>query len=333
MRRRIGFVLSSEQFPIEQLVEYGVAASNAGFGLAWVSDHFQPWQTNQEHSSHAWVTLAALTQRAPALTMGTGVTCPTFRYNPAIVAESFASLARLAPGKIFLGVGTGEALNEEAAGAGWAPYPERAERLAEALQIIRKLWSGEFVAHQGTFWTLEKARLFDVPATPVPIYVAAGGPKSARLAGEYGDGWVADSGALANQAAHQAFQEAARSAGKELKNLEIITEMFAVAGNEDEARVGAEKWRFLQKAWKPGYLTNPDPDSIQANAEREIPLEEVYESWPVGKDAGVHIEALEKLFQQGATTVMVHSPQEDQPAFIAWYGEHVLPHFAGPATS
>jgi F420-dependent hydroxymycolic acid dehydrogenase len=328
MRKRIGFVLSSEQFPAEQLLGLSFEASQAGFPISWVSDHFQPWQTNQGHSCFAWSLIGAITQRAPQLTVGTGVTCPTFRYTPAIVAEAFATLGRLNPGKIFLGVGTGEALNEEAAGTGWAPYPERAERLVEALQIIRKLWTGDTISHQGQFWQIDKARLFDLPLQPVPIYVAAGGPKSARIAGEYGDGWVADSGALQDPEAHKAFAEAARAAGKDPAQMEIVTEMMAVAGNEAEARKGAEKWRFLNKAWKPGYLPNPDPDSIQKNAEAEIPIDEVIKEWPIGLDAAKHIEKIEKCFEQGATTVMVHSPQEDQSAFLRWYGENVVPHFA-----
>lgn len=331
--KRIGFVLSSEQFPAEKLVEYAAEASRAGFPIAWISDHFQPWQSNQGHSTFAWTLLGAVTQKAPDLIAGTGVTCPSYRYTPAVVAEAFATLGRLNPGKVFLGVGTGEALNEAASGSGWDKYPQRAERLREALQIIRKLWTGDWITHRGKHWQLEKARLFDLPRQPVPIYVAGGGPKSARIAGEFGDGWIADSKALANPDAHRSFQEAAREAGKDPSQMEIVTELMAVAGNEEEARAGAQKWRFLEKAWKPGFVTNPDPDSIQRNAEQQISLEEVYGQWPVSLDPRKHLEAIEKCFSQGATTVMVHSPQPDQVAFIRWYAENILPHYAGSGVS
>ena len=138
----VAYALSHETYTVPELVEYGAAAERAGFRMAWTSDHFQPWQHNQGHSGLAWVTLAALTQRTTHLTFGTGVTCPTFRYLPAIVAEAWASLSHLAPGRVFLGLGTGENLNEGASGGGWGDYHERSERLVEAVKIIRALWTG-----------------------------------------------------------------------------------------------------------------------------------------------------------------------------------------------
>lgn len=324
-RPKIGFVLSGEQFRADRLVDYGAAAEKARFDIAWASDHFQPWQDNEGHSSFAWATLAAVTQRTERMILGTGVTCPTYRYHPSVVAEAFATLAILAPGRVFLGVGTGEALNEQAAGADWGAYPERAERMAEALQIIRKLWSGDWISHRGKHWQIEKARLYDVPKTPVPIWVAANGPKSARLAGLYGDGWITTPDALQDDETRKAFEQGARAAGKDASKMEIVLESFAVVGSEDEAREGAKKWRFLNNAWEPGYLTNPDPRSIQRKAEAEIPLEEVYKDWPVSLNPEVHLHSLRKMLEMGATTVFVHSPQANQLGFIDWYGKHVLP--------
>jgi TAT-translocated FGD2 family F420-dependent dehydrogenase len=316
--------MSGEQFPPDQLVEYGGAAEKAGFDIAWASDHFQPWQDNEGHSSFAWATLAAVTQRTSEMILGTGVTCPTYRYHPSIVAEAFATLGVLAPGRVFLGVGTGEALNEEASGAGWGPYAERAAKLSEALEIIRALWTGEWVSYQGQHWTIEKAKLYTLPAQPVPIWVAGNGPQSARLAGLHGDGWITTTKALQEPGVREAFEQGAREAGRDPGELEIVLESFAVAGSEEEAREGAQLWRFLNKAWEPGFLTNPDPEDIQRRAEEQVPLDEAYKEWPVGTDPEVHLKALNKLFEMGATTVFVHSPQKDQKAFIAWYGKNVL---------
>lgn len=324
-KRRIGYVVSSEQFRVEDLVRFGAAADKAGFDAVWSSDHFQPWQANEGHSSFAWATLAALTQRSHHVMLGTGVTCPSYRYRPAIVAEAFATLGQLAPGRVFLGVGTGEALNEQASGSGWGKYPERAERMVEAIKIIRKLWTGETISHKGKYWQIDKARLYDLPSQPVPIYVAANGPKSARLAGEHGDGWITDLKGLQDKEMRKAFEDGARAAGKDPAQLEIVLESFVVAGSMEEARKGAELWRFTKKSWKPGYVTNPDPVDIQRRADSEIPLESVYQDWPVGTDPQIHIDALRKMWDAGAGLVFVHSPQTDQMAFIDWYSKNVLP--------
>lgn len=324
-RRRIGFVLSGEQFPVTELLRFGEAAHKAGFPIVWSSDHFQPWQANQGHSSFAWATLAALSQRAPGLAMGTGVTCPTYRYNPAVVAEAFATLGQMAPGKVFLGVGTGEALNEQAAGAGWGKYPERAERLVEAIGIIRKLWTGQTITRKGKYWDVTTARLYDLPAQPVPIYVAANGPKSARLAGRYGDGWITDLKLLKDPKVRKEYEDGVRAQGKSMAEMEIVLETFAVAGSPAEARQGAELWRFVKKAWQPGFVTNPDPVDIQRRAEAQVDLDELIKDWLVGTDPQVHIRKLNEMFEAGANTVFVHSPQKDQLAFIEWYAKNILP--------
>lgn len=324
-RPKIGFVMSGEQFPPDQLVEYGEAAEKAGFDIAWASDHFQPWQHNQGHSSFAWATLAAVTQRTSKMILGTGVTCPTYRYHPSIVAEAFATLGILAPGRVFLGVGTGEALNEEAAGADWGDYEERASRMEEALQLITRLWTGEEVSFQGEHWQIDKARLYDVPRQRVPVWIAANGPKSARLAGLYGDGWITTPDALGDEEIRAAFEAGAREVKKDPASFEIVLESFAVAGSVEEAKEGAKLWRFIKKAWEPGYLDNPDPVDIQRRGETQISLEEVIKDWSVGTDPDVHLKSLRKMLDSGATTIFVHSPQKDQRAFIEWFGSEVLP--------
>src|SRR5258708_6376405 len=175
MTPMIGYVASHEQFAGPRLIEWTAQAEQAGVDAMWASDHFHPWQDNQGHAGHAWLTLAALTQRTSGMLMGTGVTCPTFRNNPAQVAQAFASLGVLAPGRIFLGVGTGEALNEVPAGGGWGGYAERAERLVEAVTIIRALWGQDWGSFQGTYPHIRPARIFGKPPTAGPFHIPPGG--------------------------------------------------------------------------------------------------------------------------------------------------------------
>jgi TAT-translocated FGD2 family F420-dependent dehydrogenase len=318
----IGFVLSHEQFTAPQVIEYGVAAEQAGFDMVWGSDHFQPWQDNEGHASLVWLTLAALGQRTRRVPFGTGVTCPTYRYHPAIVAQAFATLAQLYPGRVWLGVGAGEALNEQAATGQWGEHEERAARLVEAVQLIRRLWSGEVVNHEEQYYKVLNAKLYDVPPQPVPIYIAASGEHAMRLAGEHGDGLITDSKSLKEHRA--AFEAGVRAAGGDPAQLPIIVENWVVVGDEAEARRWAELWRFTPKAWT-NYVNNPDPRAIQREAQQEVPLEEVYKDWPVSTDPAVHVQSLQELFDLGVSHVMIHSPQADQQRVIDFYSREVLP--------
>jgi G6PDH family F420-dependent oxidoreductase len=168
----VGFCLPHEQFSAPQLIDNAVAAVDAGFDALWTSDHFHPWQHNQGHAGHAWITLAALGQRVPRVPFGTGVTCPSYRYRPADVAQAFASLGVLYPGRVYLGVGTGEALNEHILGDPWPPAYVRLDMLEEAIQVMRRLFTGEEVSHHGTHYKVENARLYTIPDQPVPIDIS-----------------------------------------------------------------------------------------------------------------------------------------------------------------
>ncbi|HEX6509828.1 MAG TPA: TIGR03557 family F420-dependent LLM class oxidoreductase [Chloroflexota bacterium] len=320
----IGFVLSHEQFPVTQLVEFAPRAEQAGFDALSTSDHFQPWQANQGHVGFAWVTLAAAGARTQRIPFGTAVTCPSFRYNPAIVAEAFSSLGLLYPGRVFLGVGSGEALNEVTAGGGWGDYNERTARLVEAVHVIRRLWTGETVNHQGDYFQVKNARLYDIPSTPVPIYIAAGGPESARLAGEHGDGLITDSKSAVKPEMRQAFEEGARAAGKDPGSMPIIAELFVCTGDRAEAEKGAELWRYLPKAWTE-FVEDPDPVDIMRRAQQEVPLDEVLNMMFVSTDPAEHAKSLQGLIDGGVTTILVHSAQEDQLSVIDFYGSQVLP--------
>jgi TAT-translocated FGD2 family F420-dependent dehydrogenase len=321
----IYYALAGEQFTPPELVEQGVAAERAGFDGVWASDHFQPWQVNEGHASFAWVTLAALTQRTTRITFGTGVTCPTFRYRPAVVAQAWASLSHLAPGRVFLGLGAGENLNEGAAGGGWGSYAERASRLVEAVVIIRGLWTGEHQHVEGRVWNLD-GKLYDPPTSKIPIYIAAGGPKSARLAARYGDGLITGASLLKHDAElRSAWEAGLRESGKAPGSQPILVEHWAVVGGDAEARAAAEKWRFTPRAWEHGFHDNISPRDIQTRSEAEIDLESVYKDWAVSTNPQDHVDAFRQLTDKGATHIVVHVALPNQSEVIDFFGKEVLP--------
>ncbi len=320
----IGYVLSNEQFPAPALLDFASSAERAGFDAYWTSDHFHPWMDNQGHAGQAWVLLSALGQRVPRLPFGTGVTCPTFRYRPAIVAQAFATLGLLYPGRVFLGVGTGEALNEIPASGEFGDYQERADRAIEAVEVIRSLWSGEWVHHSGQFYRVEDAKIYDVPPQPVPIYIAAEGQKSMHLAGLHGDGLISDSKTIMQPEMRQAFAAGAREAGKNPDAMSMLAEHFVVVGGEREREEAARLWRFIPNAWTE-FVTDPDPRSILRRAEQDVPLEKVSETWTVSENPDDHAHAIQKLIDGGVTQVYVHFGQNDQQRAIEFYGKEVLP--------
>ncbi|MGD0644185.1 MAG: TIGR03557 family F420-dependent LLM class oxidoreductase [Candidatus Bathyarchaeia archaeon] len=320
------FALANEQFTTTQLLKYGIAAEEAGFDGVWTSDHFQPWQPNEGHAGSAWVLLAALTQCTSRIHLGTGVTCPAFRYTPAIVAQNWASLSLLAPGRVYLGVGLGENLNEGAAGGGWATYEERACRVIEAVRIIRELWAGDHVQYKGRTWTVD-GKLYDPPASNIPLYIAAtAGTKSARLAGLYGDGLITAGNLLKNSPdVKAAWENGVSESGGDPRTKPILVEHWAMAGDDKETRDAAEKWRFVVKAWTHGYYDNISPHDIQLRAEKEIKLEDVLKEWTVSNDPKVHLNAIKELTDHGATHIVIHSGSPNQVETIDFFGREVLP--------
>jgi TAT-translocated FGD2 family F420-dependent dehydrogenase len=323
-------MLAHEQFNVRDLTDIGAAAAQSGFGLLATSDHFQPWQTNEGHAGEAWVTLAALGGRAATAWMGTTVTCPTLRYHPAVVAQAFASLSILYPGRIFLGVGSGEALNEQAATGEWPKWEERWDRLAEAIAIIRALWSGRDVDHKGDYYSVQ-GRLYDPPPQTIPILTAANGEKSMRLAGLHGDGLVTDPKTWKQH--RSKWQDAAREAGKNPAAMPVLIEQFVFVGDRSEAEksASARLWRFIPKAFKT-YFNDPDPASIQRRAEADLSIDETLEGWVIGSEADAHAKGIQELFDAGATIVNVHAPQADQKRVIQFYGANVLPQLSGAST-
>ncbi|HEX2943854.1 MAG TPA: TIGR03557 family F420-dependent LLM class oxidoreductase [Rhodopila sp.] len=316
----LSYMLAHEQFPVPDLVRCGAMASRAGFDVLSTSDHLQPWQENQGHAGQAWVTMGALGAQSHSW-MGTTVTCPTFRYNPAVVAEGFASLSLLYPGRIFLGVGSGEALNEEAATGIWPKWQERWDRLIEAITVIRQLWSGQDVSFKGKYYTVN-ARLYNPPPQPIPLLTAANGKKSMRLAGIHGDGLISDPVSWKKWKSH--WEDGAREAGKNPADMPVLIEQYVVVGTESDAQQPAEFWRFGPKAWH-NLFDDPSPASIQQKANASTPISEVLKSWVVSEDPAVHVRKVQELRESGVTIVNIHAPQADQSKVIEFYGRHVLP--------
>lgn len=316
--RGVGFVLSHEQFTTSQLVEQAQAAEQAGFGYLWASDHQQPWQDNEGHSMFPWITLALVGQRTNHIPFGTGVTCPIYRYHPTTVAQAFASLALLYPNRVFLGVGTGERLNEQAATTQFGTYQERHDRLVEAVALIRQLWSGQRISFQGRYFQTDQLKLYDPPPSPPPIFVAAGGPRSAHLAGQYGDGWISEAAGIKNPKLLAAFNQGAHDSGRDPAKLGKRAEMFAVIGDQNEITRAAQLWRFTG-----GAVDQPNPVDIQRAAQAN-PLDKVIHGWTTGTDATTHIKAVQAVLDAGATPFM-HFAQPNPLAAIDFYRTAVLP--------
>jgi TAT-translocated FGD2 family F420-dependent dehydrogenase len=314
----IGFVLSHEQFTTAQLIDQAQAAEQAGFRYLWASDHLQPWQDNEGHSMFPWITLALVGQRTNHIPFGTGVTCPIYRYHPTTVAQAFASLALLYPNRVFLGVGTGERLNEQAATTQFGKYQERHDRLVEAVALIRQLWSGERISFQGRYFQTNQLKLYDRPPSLPPIFVAAGGPKSAHLAGQYGDGWISEASGIKDPKLVAAFNQGAHDSGRDPSSLSKRAEMFAVVGDQSEITHGAELWRFTG-----GAIDQPNPVDIQRAAQAN-PVDKVIHGWTTGTDAATHIAALQSVLDAGATPFM-HFAQRNPFAAIDFYRTAVLP--------
>lgn len=321
LAQQVGFQLAHEQFAVPELVDLGIAAELAGFDLLALSDHLQPWQANEAHSGQAWITMSAIGQRTKHIRMGTTVTCPTFRYNPAVVAEGFASLNLLYPDRIFLGVGSGEALNEEAAVGFWPPWPERSERLIEATEIIRELWAGQQIDHAGKYYKVN-ARLYDPPSGAIPLMMAGNGPKAMHRCGQYADGLITDPKTWKEHKAE--FQKGASDGGKDVARMPVFIEQYVVVGDKKQVNEAAEMWRFGPKAWKP-YFNIRDPKTIQQRADAEVPLDKVVDGWAIGTDPEVHVKVIADLYESGATGVHIHSGQRDQERVIEFYGKEVLP--------
>jgi coenzyme F420-dependent glucose-6-phosphate dehydrogenase len=328
MSIRIGYKVSAEQFRPRELVEYAVRAEEVGLDSVMVSDHFLPWRHEGGHAPFSLSVMTAVGERTKRVVLGTSVLTPTFRYNPAVIAQAFATMGLLYPGRVILGIGTGEALNEIAvSGMKWPDFKERLARLREAITIIRKLWAGETVNFAGQFYHTVDAMIYDRPQVPVPIYVAAGGPVVARYAGRAADGLICTSGKgmdLYADSLLPAMHDGARQAGRDA---DVIDRMLEVKISYDrDPTLAMENARF----WAPLSLTAEQKHSV-ANAvemERlchEMPIEQVVRRWIVASEPEEAVDQIRPYIDAGFGHLVMHGPGHDQERFLTQFAEDVLP--------
>ena len=328
MSIRIGYKASAEQFGPRELVEYAVRAEEVGLDSVMVSDHFLPWRHEGGHAPFSLSWMAAVGERTKKVLLGTSVLTPTFRYNPAVVAQAFATMGLLYPGRVMLGVGTGEALNEIAvSGMEWPDFKERLARLREAITVIRKLWAGETVSFEGEFYHTVEAMIYDRPQVPVPIYVAAGGPVAARYAGRVADGLICTSGkgmGLYTDSLLPAMLDGTRQAGREESAIDRMLEV-KLSYDRDPTRA-LENTRF----WAPLSLTAEQKHTVSTAVEMErlcdeLPIEQVARRWIVASEPGEAVEQMRPYVDAGFDHLVIHGPGHDQERFLTQFAEDVLP--------
>ena len=312
----VGYKLSSEEQGPNELVRYAGLAEEHGFGFALISDHFHPWIDRQGQSPFVWSVIGAIAHTTKRLRLGTAVTCPTVRVHPAIVAQAAATAAAMMPGRFFLGVGTGENLNEHIVGQGWPATAVRQARLGEAIQIIRLLWGGEMQSYHGSFYTVENARLYTLPVKPPPLLVAVAGPKSLDMAATFGDGMI---GTEPDKKLVKGFKKAAGTRKPCYGELTVCW-----AKDEDKARQTArERWPIQAMdaalAWE-----LPLPAHFEAAAEL-VTEDTISESMVCGPDPKDHLEALQEYADAGYEHVCVHQVGPDQEGFMQFYKREIFP--------
>jgi G6PDH family F420-dependent oxidoreductase len=313
----LGYSLSSEEHGPGELVELARRAEEAGFGYISLSDHLHPWVTAQGHSPFAWSVLGAVAMATRRAIVGTGVTCPVGRYHPAIVAQAAATVAGLMPGRFYLGVGTGEALNEHVTGAHWPPYPVRAARLEEAVSVIRDLWTGRLVDRRGTHVTVENTRLYDAPVPPPPIIVAASGLKAARLAARIGDGLITPA---AKPEIARAFREG--SDGPRFLQVNVCWD----ADEAEARRLAHERCATVALPGELGHLI-PNPSQYE-QAVGLVSQDDVAKVIVCGPDVERHVEVIRRGVDAGYDHIHVYQVGPRHEGFFRFYEREVIPRLA-----
>jgi len=312
----LGFALSSEDHPPNELVRQAALAERAGFTFALVSDHFHPWVDAQGHSPFVWSTLGGIAQATEKIRVGTGVTCPTIRIHPAIIAQAAATVGAMMPGRFFLGVGSGENLNEHVTGARWPLPDERLEMMEEAVEVMRVLWQGGEQTHRGKHYTVDHARVYTLPDEPPDVYVAATAPKAAELAGRIGDGFI-------STAPEQEYVERFAEAGGDGKPK---LGMMHCAYDQDEKAALERATKLWPNLALKGPLGQelPTPSDFGAAAEM-VDEEDVAESTPCGPDPERYLEMIRKYDDAGFTHVYIHQIGENQDGFAEFAKRELMP--------
>ena len=323
---KLGYKASAEQFGPRELLDFTVEAERNGFDSAFISDHLQPWKHTDGHAPFSMAWLGAVGERTERLILGTSVLTPTLRYNPGVVAQAFGTLGLLFPGRIVLGVGTGESLNEHALGIDWPESKERFARLRESVRLIKKLWAEDLVTFDGDYYHTRNATVYDKPEQPVPIYVAASGQQTARYAGRSADGFICTSGKgmdLYTKTLLPAVAEGEELAHKAPGSVERLLEI-KVSYDHDRTRAFDDT-----KLW--AALALPAEDKVGVEDPREMErraktVEDVaHRRWLVSSDPDEHVEQIRPYLELGFTHLVFHAPGNDQQRFLEVYGREILP--------
>ena len=317
---QIGYKLSSEEFSATELIAQAAAAEKHGFKFALISDHYHPWTNRQGNSPFVWAVLGGIAQVTSKLTIGTGVTCPTFRIHPAIVAQAAGTAASMMPGRFFLGVGTGENLNEHICGQGWPEVAVRQEKLAEAVKLMRTLWQGEQHSHRGKHYIVENARIYSLPEEPPRIMIAAAGPKSAKMAAELGDGLIG------TEPNHQVVEQFKKDGGQGKPCYGELSVCF----DADERKAEELAHEVWPVAGLPGQLFSelPLPTLFEKAAEL-VSIEQIRKLIPCGPDPARHLSAIQKYIDAGFDHIFVHQIGPHQESFMDFYAQKIFPRLRG----
>ncbi len=315
---QIGYALSSEEHTPLDLVRNAQRAEAAGFTFSLISDHYHPWVDAQGHSPFVWSVIGSIATSTSNLSLGTGVTAPTVRIHPAIIAQAAATSAAMMPGRFFLGVGSGEALNEHITGERWPETEIRLEMLEEAIAVMRLLWQGGNQSHHGKYDTVENARLYTLPEQPVQVMIGASGPKAAELAGRLGDGLISTS---PDKEIVQTFQ----GAGGKGPIYGQMTVCWAKS-NEEAVRTAHEIW---PNSAIPGELGQelPTPAHFEQAAQMVKP-EDIAKQVTHGPDAQPYLDEIEEYIDAGFDHVYLHQIGPDQEGFIRFCESEILPRYA-----
>ena len=310
----IGYFLSSEEHPPSALVRYARQAEEAGFASAWISDHYHPWTDEQGEAPFVWCVIGGIAATT-ALRLTTGVTCPTVRIHPAVMAQAAATAAEMMPGRFRFGLGSGENLNEHILGTHWPPAHVRLEMLEEAVEIMRRLWTGSMVNHHGRHYRVENARIYSLPGEPPPVPISAFGPKALGLAARIGDGFVSTSpeGEMVQR------YRAEGGTGPAMAGMKVC---WAT----DEAAARRTAHRLWAAAGVPGELSQelPTPAHFE-QASSLVTEDQVADSIVCGPDPERHVAAIEQYFEAGFDEVYVCQVGADQEGFFDFYRSELRP--------
>ena len=321
---KIGYFLSSEEHPGSELLKAAVLAEQAGFDALWISDHFHPWVDDQGHSPFVWSVLGAIAASTSKVPVTTAVTCPTMRIHPAVIAQAAATTAELfarggGQGRFSLGVGSGENLNEHILGDHWPPPEKRLQMLAEAVALIRELWSGDMVDHDGEHYVVQNARLYTLPPKAPDILVSGFGPKAIQVAAEIGDGFITTSPSAEDIATYR------KHGGKGRTQAGV-----KVCWHEDKqqaAKIAHHTWRT---SLIPGQLAQElETPTLFEQASELVTVEMVAGKMTCGSDVDEHVAAVQEYIDAGFDEVYVSQMGPDQEGMIRFYEREVLPRLKG----